>query len=462
MANTAAKDMLLPPYSQQAEEAVIGSVLIDPDAIYFLAGKLQPDHFFLGRLSMIYDAVLHVHQRRMAIDMLTVADELENRGQLDEVGGMAELSKLISHTPTSVHAQHYSQVIYDHWIRRRLINASGELAQLAYNPGEYEDVSELLTAAEEIVYTTAQGHAGDRTRRAAAVAAEFYDQLEANMKRGDEMMGLPTGYTDMDKLLQGLAKGEYHIVAARPSVGKTSLATSVALNAALRHRQRVLFFSAEMTATALMQRMVASEGEFDATNLRRGRIDDDDWGRFAEVVARISGTSLWIDDTSWIPVIDLVSKARRIHAEHGLDLVIVDYIQLLAPPEHIHNRVQQVGYISKALLALCKDLNIPVLAVSQLSRQTEHRVQHKPTMADLRESGDLEQDAHVVMLLWKEDMYNENSERKNIVDVIVAKNRNGLTGTLSLYWQGQYVRFRDAELRTLTGQAGLDMPADMW
>jgi replicative DNA helicase len=436
----------LPPQNIEAEEAVLGALLIDPDAIIRLTTIVRPEDFYREKNGWIYDAIFTLHERREPVDYLTVVDELERRGQLEEVGGAAFMTSLINAVPTSIHAEHYARIVERTATRRRLIDAAGQIAGLAYQ--EADDVEEVVDHAEQVLFGVSERRISRELVPIRQVLSEYYDRVEYLTRHRGEMIGIPTGFSDMDKLLGGLQRSDMVILAARPSVGKTSLALSIAHNAAKKYGQRVAFFSLEMSNEQVVQRLISAETEIDSQRLRRGEIVDDEWGRFMKATSDLAETLFFVDDTPSISALELRTKARRLHAEVGIDLLIVDYLQLMRGDYRSENRVQEISGISRAMKALARELNVPVLALSQLSRGVESRTDKRPILSDLRESGALEQDADVVIFIYRDEMYNENTERKNIADVIVAKHRNGPTGTVALYFKKDLAQFREAELRT--------------
>ena len=434
----------LPPQNIEAEEAVLGAILIDPDAIIRIAAFLRAEDFYREKHTWIYDAVLALHERREAVDFLTVCDELERRGQLAEVGGAGFITTLINAVPTSIHAEHYAHIVERTATRRRLIDAAGQIAALAYQ--EAEDVDEVVDRAEQVLFGVSERRISRELVPIRQVLSEYYDRIEYLIRHQGEIHGIPTGFGDIDKILGGLQRSDMVILAARPSVGKTSLALSVAHNAAKKYGQRVAFFSLEMSNEQVVQRLISAETGIDSQRLRRGEIERD-WERFFKATHDLSEMLFFIDDTPSISALELRTKARRLHAEFGVDLIIVDYLQLMRGDYRSENRVQEISGISRALKGLARELNVPVLALSQLSRGVESRPDKRPILSDLRESGALEQDADVVVFIYRDEMYNEDTERKNIADIIVAKHRHGPTGTVALYFKKELAQFREAELR---------------
>lgn len=435
----------LPPQNLEAEEAVLGALLIDPDAIIRLATLLRPEDFYREKHAWIYDCILALHERREPVDFLTVCDEMERRGQLNEVGGPAFITYLISAVPTSIHAEHYARIVERSAVRRRLIDAAGQIAVLAYQ--EADDVEEVVDHAEQVLFGVSERRLSRELVPIRQIVSEYYDRIEYLTLHKGTMIGIPTGFADLDNLLTGFQRSDMIILAARPSVGKTSLALTMALGAAKKHAQRVAFFSLEMSAEQVIQRLISAETGIESQRLRKGEISEDELALVMRVAADLGETHFYIDDTPGLSALELRTKARRLHAETGIDLLIVDYLQLMRGDYRSENRVQEISGISRALKALARELNVPLVALSQLSRSVESRQDKHPQLSDLRESGALEQDADVVIFIYRDELYNPNTERKNIADVIVAKHRNGPTGTVALYFKKELAQFREAEMR---------------
>lgn len=432
------------PANPEAEEAVLGSLLIDPDAVIKVASFLEPDDFYREKNAWIYQAVLHLHERREPADFVTLVDELERRNQLQEVGGAAYITSLINSVPTAVYVEHYAHIVERTATLRRLIGAAGQIATLAYE--EADDINEVVDRAEQIIFNVSERRVRRDLAPVREVMHDVVDRIDFLHRHRGDVLGVPSGFTKLDKLLGGFQKSDLIILAARPSVGKTSLALNFALNAARRHKKVVGFFSLEMSAEQLVQRLLAVETGINQQRLRQGEIEDHEWQMLMEAAGVLSETMLFIDDTPAVSALELRTKARRLQAEHGLDLVIVDYLQLMrGEGGRNENRVQEISYISRSLKSLARELETPLIALSQLSRAVEARTDHKPQLSDLRESGAIEQDADIVMFIYREEMSKENSERKNIADVIVAKHRNGPTDTVPLYFQKELTRFADLE-----------------
>lgn len=432
------------PANPEAEEAVLGSLLIDPDAVLKVASFLAPEDFYREKNAWIYRAILDLHERREPADFVTLVDELERRNILHEVGGAAYITSLINSVPSAVYVEHYGHIVERTATLRRLIDAAGQIAALAYE--EAEDVNEVVDRAEQLIFNVSERRIRRDLRPVGQVMHQVVDRIEYLHRHQGEVLGVPSGFTKLDRLLGGFQKSDLIIVAARPSVGKTSLAMNFALNAARKYRKVVAFFSLEMSAEQLVQRLLAMETGIDQQRLRRGEIADHEWDMLMAAAGELSNTMLFIDDTPAMSALELRTKARRLQAEHGLDLMVVDYLQLMRGEGRSENRVQEISYISRSLKSLARELEVPLIALSQLSRAVEARSDHKPQLSDLRESGAIEQDSDVVMFIYREDMVKENSEKKNIADIIVAKHRNGPTDTVPLYFRKELTKFENLEM----------------
>jgi replicative DNA helicase len=432
------------PYNLEAEEAVLGALLIDPEAIFRVASFLKPDDFYIVKNGWIYDVILGLHEQRQPADFLTVCDELENRKQLEEVGGAVYISTLINAVPTAIHVEAYAHIVEGTALRRRLISVAGQIAGFAYQ--EDQSVDEVLDRSEAVLFGISQRRVSRDLTPIKQVLADYYDRIAYLYEHRGEPLGIPTNFIDLDKLLGGLQRSDMIIVAARPGVGKTSLLLSVALSAARKYKQKVALFSLEMSNEQLVQRLMSSETGIDSQRLRLGDLRENEWPKFVEAAGRLSEAMIFIDDTPGLSSLQLRTKARRLHAEYGLDMIMVDYLQLMSGDFRSENRVQEISYISRSLKGLARELNVPLVAASQLSRAVEQRHDKRPILSDLRESGAIEQDADVVMFLYRDELYNPDTELKNIADVIVAKHRHGPTGTVQLFFRKHLTQFVDAEV----------------
>jgi len=436
----------LPPQNIEAEQSVLGSLLIDPDAIIKIGSFLRAEDFYREAHQIIYRAILALHERRLPADFVTVTDELVRQGQLDLVGGPAYLASLINLVPTSVHVEHYGRIVERTGLMRRLITAASEIAALAYE--EREESDEIIDQAERILFDVSQRRLNKSLVPISDVVKTYYDHIEYLVEHRDETLGVPTGFLDLDRLLGGLQPSDLIIIAARPGVGKSSLATSIASNVALKSNGVVAIFTLEMSAEQLVQRMIASQTGIDSQRLRLGRIEDLEWEQFTRASGVLSEAAIFIDDSPSPSPMEIRTKSRRLAAEYDLDLIIIDYLQLMqAGDRRSENRVQEISYISRALKGLARELNVPVIALSQLSRAVEARQDKRPVLSDLRESGSIEQDADIVMFIYRDEMYDEDSDRANIADIIVAKHRNGPSDTVALRFEPKLTKFADLAMR---------------
>jgi replicative DNA helicase len=444
----------LPPHDIDAEEAVIGSLLIDGTAIYKIATLLQPPDFYSERDSLVYEACLSLYQRSEAINQITVAQELARREKLEACGGAAYLSHLIANCPTSLDIEYYAQIVYRLSLMRRLISAADQIAAIGYKADP--DVDASLSRAEDILFGLRHGQSPRDFIHIRQVLDKYF---ETTSRPATEVEGyrepIPyvlSGFTGLDEFLGGFQRSDLIIVAGRPSLGKTSLALSIARNAAVEYRACVALFSLEMAREAAVLRLLSSEGEVNSRRIRFGLHSEEEERRIMEATGILSEAPIYIDDSPQLRVVEMRSKARRLHLERGLDLVIVDYLQLMQGDGRGENRVQEISYISRSLKALARELSVPVLAVSQLSRAVEWRASHRPQLADLRESGSIEQDADVVMFIYRDEVYYTRDEwvrehpDENYpppAEIMIAKHRNGPTGEVQLRFRHNLAKFEN-------------------
>lgn len=433
----------LPPQNIEAEQSVLGSLLIDPEAIVKVAAFLHREDFSREAHAQVYSAILDLHEREEPADFVTLTDELQRRGQLETAGGAAYLTSLINSVPTSIHVEYYAHIVERTAILRRLIEAASKIAGLAYE--EAEDVDAVVDRAEQVLFEVSQRRVTRGLVPINTILNEYYDRLEYLQLHRGEMVGLPTGFVDLDRLLGGLQRSDLIIVAGRPGMGKSSLGLTIANNVALKHNKVVAFFSLEMSGEQLVQRLIAGETGISSQRLRTGDLPDADWSRMVKASGSLSDSLVFVDDSPSPSPIEIRTKSRRLAAEYGLDLIIVDYLQLLRSGIQSENRVQEVSYISRSLKGLARELNVPVIAMSQLSRAVETRSDKKPILADLRESGSIEQDADVVLFIYRDEQYDTDTDRKNIADILIAKHRNGPTGQISLRFVSEQTKFTDLD-----------------
>ncbi len=432
------------PHNVEAEEAVLGSLLIDPSGLFQVLSFLRAEDFYVKKHRWIYEAILRIHERRDPVDFLTLTTELEQRGQLAECGGAAYVSQLINAVPSAINVEAYGRLVEQAAVRRRLLDAISDIARYAYD--EKLPIEQVVDRSEKALFGVSQQRAARDLQPVQEVAARYFDYIENLYAHQGELMGVPTGFQDIDRLLGGFQRSDLLILAARPGVGKTSLMITFALKAAEKGRT-VALFSLEMSAEQLVQRMVAQISRIDAQRLRLGRLQEDEWPRFTDAIGHLSELPIYIDDTPSISVLQLRTKCRRLASERGLDMIFVDYLQLMNADYRSDNRVQEVSYISRALKGLARELDIPLMTASQLSRAVEQRADKVPVLSDLRESGSLEQDADIVMFIYRDELYHPETERPHIADLIIAKHRSGPTGNIQLFFNNRLTQFADAATR---------------
>jgi len=433
------------PHNREAEEAVLGAVLVSPDTYFELVHNLAPDDFFLHRNRWVWEAFIHLQEQRLPIDVLTVAEELERQNRLDEIGGPAYLAALIHNVPSTLHAAAYARLVQETATRRRLLEAANAIARLAHTGDA--PIEDVVGDAEKAVFAVSERRLTRQLAPIRQVLSEYYDRIDYLARHRDETIGVPTGFIDLDRLLGGMQPSDLLIIAGRPGQGKSGFCLSAARNAAQIHRKHVALFSLEMSNEQLVQRLLAQETSIDSQRLRLGMVRDDEWPLFTQAVSALSETQIYLDDTPALTPLQLHTKCRRLHMEIGLDLVIVDYLQLMTGEGRSENRVQEVSYISRSLKTLARELRVPVLAAAQLSRAVEQRADKKPVLSDLRESGSLEQDADVVMFIYRPDTYDTDTLKQNLAEIVVAKHRNGPVGTVELVFRRALAKFENAETR---------------
>jgi len=437
-------------YSRETEEALLGAVLINPDSYHTVAARLRAEDFFILRHHYVWEVFTQLVNNHVPLDFLTVTQALEQKGRLEEVGGPAYLTGLINTVPTALHAEAYARVIAEHAGRRRLLESANQVARLAYQTDiPFESA---LSEAEKSIFSVGQQLLGGNLRRLADVVGDARALASKLAEHPEEMLGIPTGFIDLDKLLIGLQPSDLVLAAGRPGMGNTSLLLSLLYTASQVHRKRVAMFTLEMSDEQLVQRLISQAGGIDGQLLRSGRMTTNDWALFNTTADALSALPVFLDDTPAITPFQLRSACRRLAMEHGLDLVIVDYLQLMAggsgaKEQRFENRVQEVGHISRQLKILAKELNVPVVAAAQLSRAVEQRADKKPTLSDLRESGNLEMDADVVILLHRP------TAGLNIISLEVAKHRKGPVGTVDLIYRPELTRFENAHVVDLNREA---------
>jgi replicative DNA helicase len=433
------------PHSREAEEAVLGSILINPEVYYEIAQTLQDDDFYIHRHRWIWQAFVRLQEKRMPLDMLTVSEELEQMGQLSEVGGPAYLTALVNNVPSSLHAVAYAKIVEETAIRRRMLDAATQVAKLASR--EDLSVETAMDEAEKSIFSVSERRLTRDLQPIRQVLSEYYDFIDQLSRRDEDTYGVLTTFIDLDRLLVGMQPSDLLIIAGRPGQGKTAFALTVAKNAAQLYGKKVAIFSLEMSSEQLVQRLISQETGIESQRLRSGKLTEDEWSLFTHAIEVLGDTHIYLDDTPAITPLQLRTKCRRLYMEHGLDLVIVDYLQLMGGDQRIDNRVQEVSYISRNLKILARELRVPVLAAAQLSRAVEQRADKRPVLSDLRESGSLEQDADVVMFIYRPDQYEKDTLKKNIAEIIIAKHRNGPVGNVELVFRPNLAKFENAATR---------------
>lgn len=433
------------PYNREAEEAVIGAVLINPEAYYDVAQFLKSEDFYIHRHGWIWDAFTRLHEQRVPIDFLTVSTELDQMGQLAEIGGPAFLTALVNNVPTSLHAEAYGRLVEQTAIRRKMLEAANQIAKLAYQ--EETGIEAVMDEAEKAVFGVSERRMTRDLQTIQQVLSDYYDRIDQLSQRDEEIYGVPTGFIDLDRLLGGLQTSDFLLIAGRPGTGKTAFLLTVAKNAALTYKKHVAIFSLEMSSEQVVQRLISQETGIDTHHLRTGRLTEEEWPLFTHAVEVLGDTRIFIDDTPSLTPLQLRTKARRLHLEHRLDLVLVDYLQLMSGGLRIENRVQEVSYISRNLKVLARELSVPVMAAAQLSRAIEQRADKEPQLSDLRESGSLEQDADIVMFIHRPELYEKDTLKQNLAQIKVSKHRNGPVGTIELVFRSNLTRFENAATR---------------
>ena len=417
-------ELKVPPHSIEAEKSVLGACLLDRDAVVEVVEFLRPEHFYEDKHGKIFESIVDLYQAREPVDVVSVAETLKKKKALTAVGGQAYLTELVNNVPTAAHAQHYGQLVRDHFTKRQLISSAAQISDMSFDASA--DVKQILDTAEQKVFSLSQQHLKQVFVPVKEILSESFDRLDELHKTAGALRGVPTGFSDLDDTLAGMQDSNLLILAARPGVGKTALALNIAQNAAFGYKQPVGFFSLEMSREELMDRLLVSQAEIDAWKMKTGNLEEGEFDR----LSRAMGAS----------ILEMRTKARRLQAEHGLRLVIVDYLQLARPVRNLDNRVQEVSEISQGLKNLARELKVPVLALSQLSRQVESRGVKRPQLADLRESGAIEQDADVVMFMWR-----ENDEDLENMTLDIAKHRNGPLRSLKLRFRGDRIKFYGVE-----------------
>ncbi|WP_434797870.1 replicative DNA helicase [Terrisporobacter vanillatitrophus] len=431
----------IPPHSVESEQSILGSIILDKDAIITVAETINPGDFYKEAHKIIYESMLKLNSNNEPIDLITLIEELRKEGHLDNVGGISYLTSLSTIVPTTSNVKYYANIVKEKSVMRQLIKASNEIINLGYDAST--DVQEILDKAEKNIFNISQEKNSDDIQPINLVLQDTFDMIERLCTDKSDVTGITTGFTDLNKKINGLQRTDLILLAARPAMGKTAFSLNLVQNAALKGDASVAVFSLEMSKEQLVQRMLSAQSNVELSKIKTGSLGESDWPRIIDGMAVLSEANIFIDDTPGIKISEIRSKCRRLKIEKGLDLILIDYLQLMEGEGKNENRQQEIAKISRSLKILAKELDCPVVALSQLSRSPELRKDHRPILSDLRESGSIEQDADIVMFLYRDEYYHDDSEKKNIGEVIIAKNRHGETGNVELVWFGQVQKFAD-------------------
>ncbi len=438
---------ILPPQNIEAEKALLGSIFLDNKSLQKIVDIIAPHDFYRKENSLIFEAILRLFERGSPIDIITVEDELKDMKVYEEVGGREYVVSLLDVVPTAAHIEHYANIVKEKAVLREVISTATEIIRRCYE--EDINVNELLDEAERMIFSISERRTHTDFAKAKDLVKVAVSQLEHLMHKRQLITGIPTGFIDFDKMTAGLQPADLIIIAARPGMGKTAFALNIALNVAVNEGEPVALFSLEMSKEQLALRMLATQAMVDYQRLRTGNISPDEWMRIIRAADTLTEAPIFIDDTPGISVLEMRAKARRLQSEYGLKLMIVDYLQLMRGRGKTENRQQEISEISRALKSLAKELNVPVVAISQLSRAVEARSDKRPQLSDLRESGAIEQDADLVVFIYREELYRKTPENMNVAEIIIGKQRNGPLGTVRLTFLKEYLKFEDYEERDL-------------
>ena len=436
----------VPPHDVEAEQAVLGSMLTDKDAVISAIEVLKEEDFYRTDNRSIYEAILNLYNRAEPIDIITVKAELESLGKFEQVGGLEYLASLPDKVPTTANAMKYIKIVEEKSTLRNLIKTANEIIELGYDPTE--DVSDIMESAEKKIFNIMQNNDKKSYSPIKDILVDSFTQLEELYNRKQHITGVPSGFTELDYKTAGFHGSDLVLIAARPAMGKSAFALNIATNAAVRGNVPVVIFSLEMSKEQMVNRILCSEAMVDSNKVRTGKLEEDDWTKLAGSIGPLSDAEIYIDDTPGISVMEIRAKCRKLKLEKNIGMVVIDYLQLVQGSNKRNgSREQEISEISRSLKILAKELNVPVIALSQLSRAVEQRPDHRPMLSDLRESGAIEQDADIVIFLYRDDYYNKDSEKKDIAEVIIAKHRGGSLGTVELLWLGSYTKFVNLEKR---------------
>ena len=436
----------VPPHDVEAEQAVLGSMLTDKDAVISAIEVLKEEDFYRTDNRSIYEAIINLYNRAEPIDIITVKAELESLGKFEQIGGLEYLASLPDKVPTTANAMKYIKIVEEKSTLRNLIKTANEIIELGYDPTE--DVSDIMEGAEKKIFNIMQNNDKKSYSPIKDILVESFTQLEELYNRKQHITGVPSGFTELDYKTAGFHGSDLVLIAARPAMGKSAFALNIATNAAVRANVPVVIFSLEMSKEQMVNRILCSEAMVDSNKVRTGKLEEDDWTKLAGSIGPLTDAEIYIDDTPGISVMEIRAKCRKLKLEKNIGMVVIDYLQLVQGSNRRNgSREQEISEISRSLKILAKELNVPVIALSQLSRAVEQRPDHRPMLSDLRESGAIEQDADIVMFLYRDDYYNPDSEKKDIAEVIIAKHRGGSLGTVDLLWLGSYTKFVNLEKR---------------
>lgn len=429
----------VPPNDLQAEQAVLGSMLVEKNAILTVVEILKPEDFYRNEHIEIYSAIIDLYEKNKAIDLLTVKAQLEVRGNYDVINGFEYLASLTNPMFSISNVEYYAKIVEEKAILRRLITTSNNINKTCYSASE--EVPSILEYAEKEIFTIAQKKTGKTYAPIKEILVDTFDSLEKLAARGENVVGVPSGFTDLDAKTLGFNAGQLIVLAARPAMGKSAFALNLAANAAIKANIPAAYFSLEMSKEELVSRILSSEAMVDSTKIRTGKLDDNDWVSLTNTAGEISESKIFLDDSAGYTPIEFRAKCRKMKMEHNIGLIVIDYLQLMDASKSNSSRQADISEISRSLKVLARELQVPIIALSQLSRAPEQRLDHRPMLSDLRESGSIEQDADMVMFLYRDDYYNPETEKKNIAEVILAKNRGGSTGTVELLWLEKFTKF---------------------
>lgn len=436
----------IPPHDIEAEQATLGSMLTDKDAVISAIEVLRDEDFYREDNKYIYTAILNLYDRAEPIDIITVKSELESIGKLDKVGGLEYLTELTDRVPTTANAENYIKIVEEKSALRKLIKTANEIIDSGYDPTQ--DVEDVMDGAEKKIFDVMQNKNQKGYAPIKDILVDTFTQIEALYNQKQSVTGVPSGFTELDYRTAGFQKSDLILVAARPAMGKSAFALNIAVNASVKAKVPVVIFSLEMSKEQVANRMLCSEAMVDSNKVRTGKLEEDDWSKLAEGIGPLSDADIYIDDTPGISVMEIRAKCRKLKMEKNIGMVVIDYLQLIQGSNKRNgSREQEISEISRSLKILAKEIGVPVIALSQLSRAVEQRQDHRPMLSDLRESGAIEQDADIVMFLYRDDYYNKESEKKDIAEVIIAKHRSGSIGTVELLWLASYTKFVNLEKR---------------